>query len=398
MTRPHDLVDVLLKIEETSPDVFDYVDVTGWLTSITWTRGRTRATDEYQPASGVLTLLDTDRTFDPNNSAGPYVTGLVPMRQILIRYDSAFAFFGYITDWTVEYVRGDAAAVVAVEFTDVLGLCGAIDLDETSPVNSGQTSGQRVDTVLTNADLLSLLTAVNTDAGLSTFGATTYGENCLTYLQRCARGEAGFLYAGRDGILNFLDRHTVINTEADFVFSDDRDEADSIPYMRMTQSSSADLLFNKVTGTSETTGNDQVESAPAFIALYFPRVLPLGELLNSTDAEVDDLLQFHLQRFKAPEARLAAIEVNTMSLSTSGTPSPAETVALLDLVTVVDVHRTPLGTGTTIERRCIVDGITHTITPQSWMTTIRFANADTRPFLVLDDAVFGALDSNRLAF
>lgn len=51
-----------------------------------------------------------------------------------------------------------------------------------------------------------------------------------------------------------------------------------------------------------------------------------------------------------------------------------------------------------IERICMIDGISHSITNKSWTVDIAFSNADSRAFLALDDPVFGALNANRLAF
>jgi hypothetical protein len=73
-------------------------------------------------------------------------------------------------------------------------------------------------------------------------------------------------------------------------------------------------------------------------------------------------------------------------------------LAALELTDVVTVERSPLGVGDTISRLSMIDGIDHQISHGSWTCDLSFANVDTRAFLMLDDPVFGLLDSNRLAF
>ncbi len=68
------------------------------------------------------------------------------------------------------------------------------------------------------------------------------------------------------------------------------------------------------------------------------------------------------------------------------------------LVLTLDAGGYTVSASDTITRTCIVDGVEHDITPGHWTTTIRLGNADTRPFLTLDHATLGRLDSNRLAF
>lgn len=392
MTRPQELVTIELRIADSG--VTD-VDVTDYVKAVSWSRGRDRETDDYQPTSGTLVLIDPDRRFDPNNDSGPYAGGLTPLRVIRIEYDAGAMFYGWVTNWKIDYARGDTLAYVTVTFTDALGVIGAHELDETAPTDGGDLSGERVAAVLTD-----FFISVDADAGLSTLGETTYGQNALAYVQQCARAEGGYLFAKNNSVVRFADRHTILNVEATYEFSDVPGGSDGIPYRRLTQASTADLLYNRATGTSETTGNDQLSEDATSIDEYGPRTLSFGLLFNETDIEVSDLLEWHVQRFKDPEARFAEIELLVDALSMSGSPSEVDTLAYMELATVITVRRTPLGEGSTIERTCIVDRIEHSITsnPSEWTVRLSLSNADTRPFLVLDDPVFGKLDSNRLAF
>lgn len=301
-------------------------------------------------------------------------------------------FNGFIADWQLDYEQSDTLGNVTVPCYDALGVLANMELAAITAAHSGDKSGARVDRVLALAEVDYEHPAI-VDDGLSTFGATTFGANALSYLQECAEAEAGYMFVGRDGTFNFLDRHTTLNVVAGVTVVDAHSGA-GIPYLRATQLSTADLLYNRVTGSSASTSVEQAVGDTASQGKFDIRTLPVGEVFNSTDAQVKDLLTYLLQRFKDPESRFAEIEINTMKRSAAD----AQLVALLDLTDVIAVKRKPLNIGAIATVNSIVDGVHHRITPGSWTTTLRLSNADTRPFLILNDAVFGALDANRIAF
>jgi hypothetical protein len=370
-------------------------DVTSRVRGCTFTRGRQRETDQFEAATGTLTLLDEDRRFDPFNTTGPYYGDLVPWCALVIEHPTAGELFtGYITDWSIDYVGADNIAVVTVPFTDFLGRLAASELDEIAAAYAGDLSGDRVLRVVARDEVFVDPPPFPAGVGLATFGATTLGENCLTYLQRCALSEGGYLYAPRTGGLAFDDRQRAFNQVSTYTFVDAHSATAGIAYTTLTQASTSDLLYNRVTGRSETVGTDRVAHNPASESRYFPRTLPLGDLFVDSNAQVDDLLSWKLERYKDPEARFTGLEINTMTLPTA----QVDTVAALEILDIITVKRTPLGTGTEISQICMVDGITHTIGQNTWMTTLNLSNADTRIFFILDESTFGKLDSNRLAF
>ena len=69
----------------------------------------------------------------------------------------------------------------------------------------------------------------------------------------------------------------------------------------------------------------------------------------------------------------------------------------LDLGDQVMVVRSPLNVGATISRQSLIDSVSHRIGHGSWTVALSFANGDTLSYFVLDDPVFGVLDTDRLA-
>lgn len=373
-----------------APDTV-FVDVTDHVAAVSTKRGRARETDDYSVGSAVVVFNDNDRRFDPAYSASPYAGQITPMRRIRVTWQNDELFAGWVDDWSVTYEPGDALSRVTAECVDGFAILANQELPEITEAHSGDKSGQRISRVLNRAEVNFPATR-SIDTGNSTLGATSLGGNALTYLQNCARAEAGYLFVAADGTLTFRNRLSVLNATGAVVFSDDRTAG--IPYRDVSLRSSTDLLYTRVTGASETTGTDLESVDAAAGDEFLVRTLPLGSLFNLTDTETQDLLDFHLERYSAPEVRFDTATINVGAL----TSAQVTQIVGLDLTDVVTVERSPLGVGDAISLTCLIDGIEHSITNRSWTVSLSFSNADARAFLMLDDPLFGALDSARLAF
>lgn len=369
----------------------DDVFVTIPAKAITIKRGRQRELDEYQTGTATVVFNDNDRTLDPSYSGSPYFGEIVPMRRIVIRWYDVVLFTGWVDDWSVTYDRGNVMSRVTADCVDGFAILANQQLDEIAPAFSGDLSGERISRVLDLAEV-DYPASRAIDDGLTTLGATTLGDNALAYLQACARAEAGFLFVAADGTLTFRNRTSTLNIEPDVTFSDDRTAG--IPYRDITQRSTADLLFTRVTGTSETTANEVMAVDDDAVSQYFVRNLPLGTLFTIDDTETQNLVDYYLSRFSEPEVRFQDATVAIAAC----TSDEVRAVVSLELIDVVSVERSPLNVGATIERVSVVDGVEHRIGHGTWTVTLSFANGDNRAFLTLNDAVFGVLGSNRLAF
>jgi hypothetical protein len=373
-----------------APDTV-FVDVTDHVAAVTINRGRDRELDEYQTGTATVVLNDADRTFDPAYSGSPYAGQIVPMKRVRIKWNNLHLFNGWIDDWAVAWERGDNLSRVTASCVDAFSILANQELDEIAAAHSGDLVGARISRVLDRNEV-DFPAFRSIDTGTSTLGATTFGDNALAYLQACTRAEAGFLFVSATGVLTFRNRTATLNTPADATFSDD--PTAGIPYRNITQRSAADLLYTRVTGQSETTGNPLESVDTAAQDDFLIRTLPLGTLLTVDDTQTQNILDYHLERFSAVELRFQSATVSLGTCDEAHVPL----VLGLDLTDVVNVERSPMGVGATIERLSMVDGIRHRITNRDWIVDFAFANAESRSFLTLGDAVFGVLGANRLAF
>lgn len=317
-----------------APDTV-FVDITEHVAAVMINRGRDRETDEYSTGKVSVVINDNDRTFDPAHPGSPYAGQLTPMRRVRITWQGHHLFNGWIDDWSVVYEPGDALARTTADGMDSFGVLGTQELAEIAAAFSGDTSGQRVTRVLDRPEV-DFPASRSIDAGLSTFGATTLGGNALAYLQACAAAEAGYLFVASDGTLTFRERTAVLNAPTGVTFTDDRTAG--IPYRTITQRSAADLLYTRVTATSETT-DVEVEAVDVAAGREFlVRTLPLGTLFTIDDVQTQTLVDAYLERFVTPEVRFESATVNVLALSTSEVAQ----VAALDLTDVVTVTRWPM--------------------------------------------------------
>lgn len=195
------------------------VDITTDVASVSTTRGRQRELDEYATGTATVVINDNDRTYDPSYSGSPYYGQLTPIRRIRIAWDGTPIFTGWVEDWTISYEAGDQISRVTVDCVDAFAILANQELAEIVAARSGELVGTRIAAVLDLPEV-DFPASRAIDAGTSTLGATTLGDNALSYLQACTRAEAGYLFVAADGTLTFRSRTAVLNMPGDAVLGD----------------------------------------------------------------------------------------------------------------------------------------------------------------------------------
>jgi hypothetical protein len=71
----------------------------------------------------------------------------------------------------------------------------------------------------------------------------------------------------------------------------------------------------------------------------------------------------------------------------------------LDLTDIATVEKNYVtGSPASVTQTLIVSGVNHTITPQNHIVGFTFESTDGNQYLTFNDAIFGILDENLLAF
>ena len=361
-----------------------FKDITSALIELQVTRGKNRDLDRYSAGSLSVALNNENRDFDPVYTGSPYYGDIVPRRDVRLTVDGVRQFTGVIDDWNLIYDpsgQSKAQLVASDDFT----LLARQQL--TPGTATPQSSGDRVGAVL-DMESVGWTKTRDIDDGASTLGADVFDGNALDYLNKVATSEAGDIFIGKTGELRFRGRLDATPTSGSLItFADD---GTGIPYTQVSVNYGTELLVNTTQATSiagTATASNQTSRT-----IYGVVSTELDTLVSTTD-QLQNLADFTVAKFSEPEYRIDTIGMNVDTLS-SGHRS---TVLGLELGDVVLLRFTPNNVGDPIEQYGQVIRLDSEISNDRHDITIGLTSLDWT-FLVLDDAVFGILDTNYLAF
>jgi hypothetical protein len=361
-----------------------FVDVTDKLKSVSIQRGKNRDLERYSAGSLDVSFNNEDRFFDP-------VTGtaidLVPRVPIRVKMDGAEQFFGSVNDWNFAYnVSGKSDANVTA--TDDFQFLANRPIDA-SGSSVSQTTGERITAVL---DMLTVdwpADRRDIDTGSVTLDAGLFeGQNALEYLQLVEQTEQGQLFIAKNGDLTFRDQEASAPSSSDLVAF--ADTGSGIPFVATEIDFGSELLANRAVVSSPA---GQAIATDDLSILNYGIIERTYDVLNASQAVLDDIAEYIVQRYADPKLRFAAITVNVDSLNSSDRAD----VLGLEISDVVSVTFTPNQVGAAIERFGQVIRISHSESPGRHDVTFGLNSLEFAPF-VLDDAEFGKLDVGRLGF
>ena len=363
-----------------------FKDITSRVISATTSRGKNRDLDRFSSGTLNITASNEDRAFDPNYASSPYAGAIVPRREVRVTVDGVRVISTTIDDWNYGY-SPDGSSRAEIVATDEFTLLARQVL--TAGTATPQLSGARVSAVL---DMLSVAWPEDKrsiDVGESTLGADVFAGNALQYLQKISDSEQGLLFIAKNGDLVFRDRLDATPTTASL--TDFTDDGTGIPFTLTAVNYGSELLYNQAVVTSGEL-SAQADNDRSQVA-YGVTSVELNTLV-STSAQLQNLADFLVQKYGEPEYRFETISVN---LDTVGATYKATCLGL-EIGDVVSITFTPNGIGDPIEQYGQIIRISHELEPLRHDMFISVSSLDWT-FLVLDDAVFGKLDSNNaLAF
>lgn len=370
------------------------IDITADVRRVRISRGRDRDIDEFRAGTCYVEFNNADRRYDPTNTASNLYGNVEPMRGIVVTSIVGGVdyplFYGYAQQWTVDYSQQNLplAGVVAA---DAMAILANQELPAIASAHSGDLSGARISRVLDRAEVNFPSDKRSVATGLSTFGATTLGQNAGRYLQLCAQSEGGTLYVSKAGVLTFEQRNTAPGASL-ATFADDGAAA-SIPYLAIDQDMSVDLLYNRVI-TSGTTGVEQTAEDATSQTAYQVRTLQRTGQLVLSDTEMAAQGKVLLARYATPEMRLRQVVVRVDAISAA---RQAELLGL-EVTDRVTVKRTPPGGGTpaVISQAASVNGLAWEIAQGAtdWLATVTLQAGERALPWIWGDADLGVWGEN----
>ena len=376
-------------------------DVAEYVQEISISRGRSDQLQTFNAGTATITLLNNDRRFDPINEDSPYwnpttnKSGVTPRRKVTIKSNGVPLFIGRITDIDVVYnpqrstASIDNSTVVITAADDFVLLANTFIGSPITP--SAELSGTRVTNILDLPEVAYPATR-NIDAGTATLGGgATFdiaaNTNVLSYLQNVAIAEQGYFYVAANGDITFTDRVSASFASVSATFSDQA--GIDLPYTGLSVLYGQEFLYNKVVASVEG-GTDQTANDAASQTEYGISTLNLSGLLLEDDAAASTLASDLLARYKQPVYRFDKLQTiyNLLDLGQQAD------VTNLEIADVIDITRTyPTGSPASVTLPYSIESVKHSITPSSHRVEIGLAVADLVYPFILDDAIYGVLDS-----
>jgi hypothetical protein len=365
-----------------------FVDITNDVNSYTITRGKNRELEGYQSGEAIVVLNNTRRYYDPLYTASPYYGNIVPKKEIRISTNNIVEFFGVVSDWNLDYAPGrlDTATVVADDAFVYLN-------NQTLSASTAtvQLSGARINSVL---DAIGYPATTRTiDAGNTTLGADVIPaeQNVLAYLKKIEQTELGSVFISKGGNVTFKSRNSVAPTSSAVLLADD---GTGIPYQNLKVVYGSEQLANEIVVSSVVTGSTATASDTVSQSQYGVFNLSILDLLMNSNDDLVNMATFLTSKYANPEYRFESLDVRVNDLTTT----QQNQMLSIELGDVVNVKFTPSNIPPAITQYAQVIRCDHAVDEfGNHYVSIGLATLDTS-FLVLDDAVFGKLDENTLAF
>ena len=377
--------------------VTDFADVTDGTQSIRIRRGRRDIADQFGAGSMTFVLDDTaaggvfnpfatnSEYYDPTNDK----PGIAPMRLVRLYRESELLFVGRITDFDYDFGLDGDDSVTVTASDDFYLLAQTVTDDHTT---SKELTGARIEDILD-------LTEVNYPTGAARSIATgtvevggggdynvELGQNVLDYLRLVNEAEQGRLFIDREGVLVFENR---IGATLSAAVADFHDDGTNYPYRGVDISFGADKVVNLV--YVQTINNkNKTASDSASQAEYFVQSRAITASLLDTDAEAQALADYLLN--PQPEATFTAVEVAFAQLS----DGQRDVVATIDIGDTITIEKSFLNGGVTTQlaQELAVEGVEHYIDYSGGHVARFYTSPTTIVYeLILDDAVYGVLDS-----
>ena len=361
-----------------------FYDVSRFVRSVSVQRGKNRQLDRFSAGTLSVVLNNESRFFDP---FGATEIDPIPRVPIRVTSGSVVQFTGVVEDWDYSYEPGGRSSALVRAADDLTRLA------RTSVVASGtatpELSGARVNRVL---DMDSVRWPEDhrfVDVGDSFLCSDVFeGQNALEYLQLVEVSEQGQLFVGKGGDLVFRSRTSATPRTGDvLVFADD---GSGVPYNQVQVNYGTELMVNRVTVSAplSTAVAENVSSQTTFGVISEELTV-----LCASASVVQNIADFVVARFGEPEYRFETLLIDVDGLAAGQVAD----VLALEIGDVVEVKFTPNSVGAPINRFAQVIGVSHEVGPMSHQVSLRLSSLEFA-FFVLDDVVFGILDTNHLGF
>jgi hypothetical protein len=372
------------------------VDVSNQVSRIDTRKERNLFQDKYQSGTATVRILDETGDWNPQNTSSPYYPNLVPLRSIIIEADylgNVYPIFkGYITEYLYTFPKDQEIGYVDLICSDAFRLVFNSNVTTVTGATAGQGTGTRIDKILdaigwpdTARSIMTGNTLCQADPGTT--------RTALAAIETATFTEQGGFYFDKAGNAVFKSRTFIYESAAETptVFSNAVGSTD-IPYAGITFALDDKTIVNQATVT-RIGGTAQTSSNQDSIDKYFLHSITANDMLMLTDADALELAVNFVGSRKETSVRIESITLDLVTLGYSAGVTAALDLDYFDPMQITNVNVA----GTTIVKTLQCQGIAHSITPNTWRTTLT-TQENVLDGFILDSTLYGILDTSVLAY
>jgi len=356
-----------LGFAEFASAVPNIVDVSSSVLKIDTRKERNLLQDKYTAGQATVRIVDPTGAWNPQNTSSPYYPNLVPLRQITIQatYSSTTysIFAGYITEYKYTYPKDQDTGFVDLICFDAFRLM----YNSVITTVTGQAAGQ--DTGTRTAKILDTIGWSGSQRSLDTGNTTCQADpgttrNALQALQTVEFTEQGAFYIDKSGNAIFKNRTYVYNAQSASPVKFNNNGTTDINYSGITFAHDDKTIVNSCSVT-RIGGTTQTYTDATSAATYFNHGITAPDMLMQTDANALSLATAYVTTRKDTTIRIDSITLDLVTLSyTAGVQAALD----LDYFDTMEITNYQQG-ATTIIKTLQCQGIAHSITPNTWITT-----------------------------
>jgi len=372
------------------------IDVSNQVAKIDTRKERNLFQDKYLSGSATVRITDETGAWNPQSVTSPYYPNLVPLRSIIIEADYAGTvypiFKGYITEYLYTYPKDQEIGYVDLICSDAFRLIFNSNVTTVADAGAGQGTGTRVGKILDAIGWPSSSRSIMTGNTLCQADPATT-RTALAAIETATFTEQGAFYFDKAGNAVFKDRTFVYESPAETATAfSNATGSSAIPYAGITFALDDKTIVNQATVT-RIGGTAQTSADAASIAKYFLHSITANDMLMQTDAEALDLASNFVASRKETTLRIESITLDLVTLGYGAGVTAALDLDYFDPMQITNVNVA----GTTIVKTLQCQGIAHSITPNTWRTTLT-TQENVLDGFILDSTLYGILDTSVLAY
>jgi hypothetical protein len=375
----------------------DVVDITTLVTQCYIRRAFNRSSDSFTGGTARVTFVDQTGEYNPANTGSSLYGKIKPMRKIRFtaEYLSVSYNLGsfYIQDWNYQSPTGFDPAYVTLSCVDGFQLLNLTTLTTVSGGTAGQTTSQRITSLLDAGDWPGGMRDISTTATTTVQADSGISRSLLSSCQEVESTDLGAFYMDERGYAKFLSRNDIIVASGGTVtaFSDVPGSGD-ITYQAVEFDISDYQMINKVTVTPNGLSG-QTASDSASIADYFQHSRVRTGIMQT---ELNALNQAEMIIASRKEQGVD-LQLNSLTVDAFGEDDASRVIAALNLDVFDPIEVTQTLPAGNVVTDSVISGLTYQITPKSFQVTFTCAQPFASGFL-LDSTVDGVLDEDSLAY